>query len=359
MNYEVKLTWKFFLRILGARELASGDSTQIFRVRTGKSLLRDVGGTPQTGFFPWVLEPSGPFFSKVVKTAKLASITPQKTWFETTTAVFGGGQQLPFSGTYALRLYDDELCVSLDTSSFLLESLHELSAAVNLPVSAPIRAFAARIAEVVRIELGGSGVGSAELKVYPCLRVVAQPGAEPIQLARLTELLTRHALPSQGVIEEVYAKNRDHQVDGTLVLLDRQGLICYAPPTAHTDERASCDRRFISCSALLELAAAIQRLGLQHSKSALLCAADELVANPKRAIPNSTSASRAWRLLVDEFSLGPAAVQKASRSPISTPITAAHRAAGNTILCIAAATIELSAVITRSMERSCYLIGRD
>jgi nucleoside phosphorylase len=344
MSYDVRLTWKFFLQIPGSRELAAGDSTQIFSVRTGKSLLRDVGGTVQTDFFPLVLEPIGPFFSKIAKAAKLAAIALQKTGFETTTGVFGGREELPLRGNYALRSYGEELCVSIEVSPIRMESLNDLSAAVSPPTSAPLRSFAARLAEVVGAELGVSGLRAAGLKLYPCVRIVAQPEAVSVPLARLVELLTRHTAPSLGVIEDVYAKNRDHQVDGTLVLLDRQGVICYASPTAHADERANCDRRFVSCSALLELAAAIQRLGLRRDGSALMRAARQFLADPKRAIPNSTSASRAWSVFVEEFNLSPAPYLNASNARVSAVAGSAVSVPGATVLCIAAATIELSAV---------------
>lgn len=341
MTYDVSLTWKIFFRMPGARKLSPGESTSIFLVRTGKSLLRDVGGTVKAGFFPLVLEPAGSFFSKVAKAARAADINLKKVNFEATTAVFGAENDVPIVGMYTLHLYERHLCVSIETS-FSLANLNRLSGGVSLASNSPILAFSVRLADVVGAELGVT-VKATVPKIYPCLKIVADKASEPVQLSRLVELLTRHTAPSQTVIEDVYAKNRDHQVDGTLVLLDRQGVVCYAPPTAHSDEKASCDRRFLSCSALLEVGAAIQRLSLETDQSELLQAAEPLLKDPKLAIPNSVSASRAWRVLMNEFSLISPPGVIASTAPSTFPALPST-SSPTTILCIAAATIELSAV---------------
>lgn len=342
MNYSVKVTWKLFYRLTESRRLTAGEATSNFLVKTGKSILRDVGGTVQSDFSPLVLEPTGPFFSKIAKVARNSGMSLKKTQFATDGSFFGSSSNISLNGSFALHLYERQLCISID-SLFQLIELDELTAATSLPEPASIRSFAGQLAELVAADFGANGKISDNAKVYPCIKLIGKNTNLPVSINKLVELLTRHTAPSLNVVEEVYAKNISHQVDGTRALLDRQGIICYAPPGAHSDEIANCDRRFLSCSALLEVAAAIQRLTLDSTPSELLKTADSLLGNPKRAIPNSTSASRAWSVLTKEFGLWLDPKQAKSDDILTEPILASPRSK-KVILCIAAATVELSSV---------------
>jgi nucleoside phosphorylase len=342
MNYSVKVTWKLFYKLTDSRRPAAGEASSNFSVKTGKSLLRAIGGTVQSDFSPLVLEPTSPFFSKIAKAARNSGIALKKTQFEADGSVFGFSSNISLSGSFALHLYERQLCISID-GEFQLAALDDLAAAISLPESASIRLFAGRLAELVVADFGANGGISDSAKVYPCVKLISKNTDLPVSINRLVELLTRHASPSLNVVEEVYAKNISHQVDGTLALLDRQGIVCYAPPGAHSDEIANCDRRFLSCSALLEVAAAIQRLTLDAMPSELLRTADSLLVNPKRAIPNSTSASRAWSLLINEFGLCLHPKQAESDAFLTESIPELPRPKRN-VLCIAAATVELSSV---------------
>lgn len=343
MPYHVTVGWKIFWRLPPACHApAPTTKTKSFEARTGKSVLRDVGGSIQAEFFPTVLEPTGPFFSKVSRAARDASIALEKTRF--TAAGVDEHAGLTFAGTFAIHVYGNQLCVPVELDSISIAEVERLIALSDFSKHPNLKSFVVRIADVVGRELCADNLpNAADPKVYPCTKIVADARDQPVSLGFLTELLTRHTSPNLDVVEEVYSKNRKHQVDGTQVLLDRQGLVAYAPPTAHADERASCDRRYRSCSALIELAAAGQRLLSEREQSELLPALATLTLDPKSSIPNSVSASRAWQLLVSEFNLD--AARQYGQAPV--PTASDKQSLKDTptrVLCIVAATVELDAV---------------
>jgi len=114
-------------------------------------------------------------------------------------------------------------------------------------------------------------------------------------------LVTRHANVSVEIVNTVLEKNQTHQVDQTLLLVDKQGIAAYVPNgTVDSAARANLER-FNNSTAMLQLAAVL-KLKLRAGAA---IADDErfAICHPDEAITASISGQRIWSLFVLEFSL--------------------------------------------------------
>lgn len=375
MTLNLKLCWKVFHRLPdSAPEYVVGGTTDLFEVRTGKSILRDVGGNIESSFFPLVLEPKSPVFSKLLSTARQFGLRGSKLLFEGELPAAFAFTEGVLSCRFGLHLYGKHACISVDCQPFSASENIDLRKIQDLKSFPALQAMVRRLMELLTTRANKSLPVPGDFKVYPCLQIAAAPDARQFAETELAAIVTRHSRIRKSAADAVLAKNLDHQVDGTTTLVDRQGVLSYIPSSAHADEIDGSNRRFRSCVAMIELAAAGQRL-LNDQVSVPLATVEalrSLIFHPKLTIPNSTSAQRAWSLFSSEFNLVEAysncqrktTTADSTTNEILAPVTLVtdeisenHRVtevpsiiSGIRILCLAAATVELSTVSERLTE---------
>lgn len=91
------------------------------------------------------------------------------------------------------------------------------------------------------------------------------------------------------VISAVLNKNDSHQVDESLILVDKQGILSYVPFTAPSTEEGNL-QRFKNMTSMLELAAVIKlqiSSGVNLPKDLI-----KIITNPNQAISNSVSSQK-------------------------------------------------------------------
>lgn len=375
MTINLKLCWKVFHRLPdSAPQYTVGESTDLFEVRTGKSILRDVGGNIDSTFFPLVLEPKSPLFSKLSSTARRVGLRGSKLEFEgqLPTAFVVADQLLRCR--FGLHIYGRHACITVDCQSFAVPENIDLRKLQDLSSFPMLQVMVKKLMELLTTKANKTFPVPGDFKVYPCLQLAPTADARrQFSDVELAEVVTRHYRIRKSAAEDVLAKNLGHQVDGTTTLLDRQGVLSYIPPSAHADEVEGSNRRFRSCVAIIELAAAAHRLHKDQASmpSSTIESLRLLISNPRLTIPNSTSAQRAWSLLVDEFNLVGSysnlqvevkafkptmqdieVVASKVRDEIEDDRVIHSRlsSSGIRILCIAAATVELSTVSEQLAE---------
>ncbi|MFJ2546602.1 hypothetical protein ACIOVF_09075 [Pseudomonas sp. NPDC087612] len=114
------------------------------------------------------------------------------------------------------------------------------------------------------------------------------------------EILTRHTIEKSTIVDFVIQKNKTHQIDRTLILIDRQGVLSYLPPHCSARQIEGNCQRFNNASSLIEFASAIKR----DLKSGLV-SGDIIrpIIEAKYFLPDSVSAQHMWALMTSEFSL--------------------------------------------------------
>ncbi len=370
MTVNVKLTWKVFNRLPeAASDYVSGESTELFDVRTGKKILREVGGSIQSSFFPLVLEPKSPLFAKLLATAHHHGLAGSKMSFQGSVPSDFVPTKTALDCRFGIHVYGKHVCITVECEPFAVAEDIDLSKVQDLAFFPGLKAMVKRLMELLTSKGNRVLPVPGDFKVYPCMQLAAIPGTKPLSSTELAAIVTRHPKINNAATESVVAKNLDHQIDGTTTLVDRQGVLCYVPPTAHADETAGSDRRFRSCAAMIELAAAAQRV--MHDQinipTPVIESLASLIFNTRATIPNSTSAQRAWALFASEFSLAEGYKNVSQREPkvttampplavVASDPTVGNRAFKNStdpemrVLCLAAATIELSTVAARLQE---------
>lgn len=358
---QVTVAWKVFARLTDFKVgISAGQENSFFRVKTGKSILREMGGIVAPSFYPLVLEPKGPFFSKLAVAAKSSNVRAKKNslTFEFKLPL----SNLAVSTCFNIHLFHQFLCLSLTTSSInVAGDLCTLKSLRDIQFVDKFQNFINELLWIVADGLSAQIEDGITRKVFPDIQLTSLLPEEDLSPALLTELLTRHASPARNVVDELFEKNRAHQTDGTLALLDRQGIVCYVSSTSQPDEKQSNDRRFRSCSAMSELAAAAQRLlSDDATPQKFFSEAEGLILTPRNTIQNSTSAFKAWLLLQEEFGLKPETFSAArkrhavnqvgdeNRAPAKSVLikdTPSVQEGEQSVLCVVAASTELASVI--------------
>ncbi|MEM5314288.1 hypothetical protein [Paraburkholderia sp. JHI869] len=373
MSFNVKLSWRAFGRLPdSAPNYVAGEATSLFEVRTGKSVLREIGGDIESAFFPLVLEPQGPFFTRIAPVSRGYGFTNSKTVFHGTIPNRVSGASTSVSSKFGVHVYGRHVCVTIDCSTFEAADDSDFAIVQDISNYPGIVGLAKKIIEIVASGSGAAIPVHGDLKVFPCIQITALSEQAQLSSSDLVEVITRHPRANDDLVEEMFEKNRKHQIDGTTTLLDRQGIVCYLPSSAHPDEKASSDRRFRSCAAMIELAAAAQRRLRDTSTldDDVIDALSRLIEDPEGAIPNSTSAQRAWVLLSKEFSL--AETLEKAKGKVRVLRDVSTRGTGHSqhkvtesgasaevrdgkigtrsVLCVAAAAVELAAVYAQLKE---------
>ncbi len=351
VSYSVKLVWKVFGRLAddvrpyeeaygtggdGPREPAD----QLFNVTTGKSFLRDIGGNAKSTFVPLVLAPTHVFYNALRPTVVQSRLSLHGKKFPLELNLTSSAEAVRIN--FSISAFGRTVCISIQTDEFSVTdpaSLANLQLIDNHPgLVAVTKKVLAMVETRSKYQNGRSG----GLKSFPCVQIVALPGAADISPQFLTRLITRHAGANELLTKSQERKNESHAIDSTVLFCDRQGIVAFAPASASDHERTGMKRRFKSATAMLELGAAIQRLldardPLSKSK---LEAIDALVNGSEVVFANSTSGYIIWNLFLDEFKLRSALDLRVKKQNLIV----AELEMKTTVLCMAAATVEFNAI---------------
>jgi len=228
MSYDVKLQWLLVVKMTSLGIDSLNRSNFLFNKKSGKGVVRAVGGKIRTNYAPVVLEPTTMFHQALKDTRKRCHVE---------------GKKFPYvmhdesglvSGRFnvSLHLFGSILCVSLALDDVEIDCISRLSELQKLTNHFALVVMMRKI-----IAIAVSGASDAKPldnlpKYYPATRIVSNETDDADWQAQMVALLTRHPMPSEHVIAKVLHKNQPHQVDRSLLLVDKQGIVAYVPADA-------------------------------------------------------------------------------------------------------------------------------
>lgn len=367
MPYHINLGWKIVGSIANSATDYKRDQISLFNTCTGKGLLQDVGGNVVQSFFPVVLVPTPVFYNGIRPALQSGAISGKK---------FPLVAHIPsefcavvsrVSLNLAIHVYDGQVCLSVRYSGIDVPDEVDFSGLQDIARHPALLVLAKRVMSIVLAATPDASEYGGDLKAYPCLHIEATAGTPDLSRESLASIVTRHPEVNAAITQSVFDKNDIHQVDSSTLLLDRQGIISFVPATAADATKRANKRRVRSCFAMLELAAIASRCLRAFKGSSRRDMIDELtplLGDSKDAIPDSTTAQRAWQLISNEFGLSRALAGAAkilsdtnpilttsqgsleimSKSNRSDTLGALLMEPNKSVLCIAAAVTEFSAV---------------
>jgi nucleoside phosphorylase len=140
-----------------------------------------------------------------------------------------------------------------------------------------------------------------EPQIFPAIHIQALEEDMPDWKSQLVSLVTRHPNVNVDVVNKVLEKNQTHQLDRTLLLVDKQGVAAYVPSGTTSDAVNASLARFENSVAMLQLGAVL-RLKLR-AKVGLTDDERWAITSPNEVVPASVSGRRIWSLFVLEFLL--------------------------------------------------------
>jgi len=293
MTFLVHLLWKVLVPL---GEGAAPTNSKLFNLGGGKSFIRRLGGDFRLEHPPVLLSPTDLFHLALRPTRLELGLDGSRFPYQFESAE----PNEQFSVNFAIHRHDDSLCVTVRLAPFfvakgadwaLLQDLRQHS--ILWPLARKVLALALT---------GDSSAGlSREPQVLPALHIQAREQDWPDWKSQLVSVVTRHADVGENVVNAVLEKNQTHQVDRTLLLVDKQGVAAYVPSQTLDAAAAANLGRFDHSAEMLQLAGALriqlrQRLTITSDASAA-------ILDPSAAVPASVSGRRIWSLLVQEFSL--------------------------------------------------------
>ncbi|MBA4252207.1 MAG: hypothetical protein C0442_10870 [Chlorobiaceae bacterium] len=296
MAYKTKITWKVFQETNQNSPDYGLTGHLLFNVVKSKAILRDIGGNIDPLYIPFVLNPTIVFF-QTLKTCRR---------FPYIQKVSDGIATHDVSLDVGIHLFEKEICLTVCIDEITLDEKVNLASFQKLENHPEIHKLVIKILSMIVTGSRSSTAISNRPKIYPCLSITSENGQSDLTDKQLVSLLTRHPEPLKNIVDAVLSKNSHHQIDSTYSLVDRQGVLCYIPSTATEEEKNGNKRRFKSCAAAVEFAAAIshelENFSQLSSKFPISKIAT-FIENADSAVPKSTSAQNLWLLLVKEFYL--------------------------------------------------------
>lgn len=340
MTYRVQVRWKVFSDIPHSTPLDFFESASpIFHRRTGKSLLREIGSNAKDTFVPLVLEPTHIFYNALQKVLQENNIVGKKLPFAFPLSL-GANHSVSVNINIAVRLYNRVICVAVESDYFDAPDDADFMTIRQLDSHKELLSVVQTIVAIVRQGSRHPEVTGDSLRALPCLLITSTETSPQLSQDFLAEVVTGHPDVNSSVTNSLICRNLEHQIDKTTLLSDKQGVVFYAPPRTSAPSLASMPRRFGSATAMLELAAALQRLLKIENRVSTeeFGAIQQLVNNADIVFSNSFSGRILWNLFIREFKLSnyTEIMARKMQSPQPQKIIK--------VLCIAAAQIELKSI---------------
>ncbi|MFM1137906.1 hypothetical protein WFK84_12495 [Yersinia enterocolitica] len=339
MKYCVRLEWLVITKLPYSDIYNSGDNRILFNPKGGKNFLRSIGGNICSQYSPIILEPTALFHSTLSTFRGEYGFTGKRFPYVSDFSLPGISVRVNIN----LHLFDSVLCVkvSIDDIEIELEKNVSFRNIQDLNESKKIVTLVKKIiAMILEGNRNAVPVGTTP-KIYPAIRIVPLEKDYHNWKLKMVELVTRHEKLLESVAHSVLEKNIAHQVDHSLLLLDKQGIVSYVPYAA--PETASGNlQRYNNAVSMLELAA-ILKVQIESCK-ALSEKEEQLINNPDEAIPDSVSSQKVWNLVNKELKL-PTTLQKNNKKMNDSSVK-------RKILLVTVTEVESKAVINNVFQNT-------
>ncbi|WP_439056136.1 hypothetical protein ACSJLZ_003253 [Serratia bockelmannii] len=294
MSFKLEQSWKVLISL---------DETspnyyaphELFSLESGNNFLRKIGGGMECFLIsPLVLRPTIVFCNAISRIIKKAGFTGNKFPYKKNEDVLNIITHSYFEKYIVLTVRYTKTYNSQPTN------LSEITILNNHP-------------EIYKLILSFAGIikngdykNITPLTSIPTLRctlIEMFDGDFYFEKNQLIESLTGHMQPVQNIVDDVLERNKGHQLNEALTLIDKQGVIQNIPYDFSGKNEAQ--KKYISCCNLFELMIVINRtiqddyLGANRLFIKALAA---LVRNPERVV-NSFTARKTIEQFTKDFHL--------------------------------------------------------
>jgi len=294
MKFRVHLLWKILVPLNRAHAAAAG--SKLFNTAGGKSFARRLGGDFALEGTPMVLSPTDLFHSALKPIRLELGLRGSRFPYLTQSAAGLDPQSI----NVAVHLHEGALCLTVRLAPFFVTSTDVWFSLQDLRKHPVLWPLTRRILDLAVTGNSTSRLGR-EPQVLPAIHIQALEKDPEDWLSKLASVVTRHENVNDDVVSSVVDKNLTHEVDQTLLLVDKQGIAAYVPNQTSEAAASANLNRFEQSVAMLQLAGAL-RIELRSGRSVASDAA-RAILDPSSVITASVSGRRIWSLLVQEFSL--------------------------------------------------------
>lgn len=296
MGYRVKLQWSVITKLPSDSINFLNDSCILFNFKGGKSFLRSIGGKIRCSYEPVTLEATDIFHADLKKSKEELGFSGKKFPYALDDFLPGISTRLNVN----FHLFGNVLC-----SNYILDEIDvaddvDLSQLQRIENHPQIKNLILKIAGIFKEGKRHAHSVPSLPKYYPAIRIVSLKKDAESWRSDMATLVARHPQMRNEVVSAVLSKNDPHQVDESLILVDKQGILAYVPFTAPLTAAGNF-QRFKNMASMLEFAAVIKlqmSMGENLPKDII-----KIITNPDQAISNSVSSQKSWILLNSEFKL--------------------------------------------------------
>lgn len=295
MSYKLNQSWKILITLDDTTPNYFSEH-KLFVAESGTSFLRKIGGRMENfAISPIVLRPTIVFNNAISKLNKELGIVGKKSPYKKDNNIL----------SFTIHAYFEKYIVLtinyIDTNVISFESLKKIT---NLSYYPEINNFTLAIAGLIK---SGNYKNFRPLKTLPTLRCtsieIIDVNSTLVDDCRLVESLSGHTQPVKSIIDDVLKRNKDHQLNEALTLIDKQGVIQQIPYNFIGKKEA--ERKYNSCCNIFELMMVISASIKNESLSKnhiYFNAISELVNSPEKVVYSFT-AIRTIEQFVKDFHL--------------------------------------------------------
>ncbi len=296
MRYSVKLQWGIAVEMPPAGMMALNSSNLLFNRKGGTGFLRSIGGRIRTTYAPIVLEPTDIFHYSLGKLLKKIKYSGRKLPYTIENFVLDIASKVNIK----FDLFGRILYINIILDEFDVGEECDLVKLQILDSHADLKSLVLQVLAIATTCDRHAKPFASLPRSYPAIRLVSLKD-DPINWqSEMALLVSRHPKMLDTVVAAVLEKNGPHQVDHSLLLIDKQGIVAYVPFCAPATTAGNL-QRFRNAVAMLELAVVLQT---QLAKKVLLPPdAEGIILSAGDAIAGSVSAQKAWELVNADFKL--------------------------------------------------------
>lgn len=290
MTATILTRWKLLLN-LSTEEGASLPS--LFNRATSRTFIKAMGGRATIEYAPATLTCTTRFYELLQEKTKGIGFSGPK--FPLNHA------RRDFNLHMRFRLHGTVLVIEIERSCLPFREQNALDE-ILFHRQAEVVALAKAVFGLIKDPNPGFDPLQQVPKAYYCMRVVGDYESLPPRNV-LVELLTRHRMPSDMVVDSVFDRNAMLQSDASTLLIDRQGVVMAIPSEIADDETVI--RRFQAACNMFEMVTAIERMTEQKTLGTLneveLGNIDAYFLAPDERFRFSTSSRFLWTRITSEF----------------------------------------------------------
>lgn len=295
MAFKLEQSWKILIS-LDDKSPDYVDSHKLFLLESGKSFMRKIGGGMENfEISPLVLRPTITFNNAISKIANKLGFTGNKAPYKKGSETLNITIHLYFEKYIILTLKHTKA----DIPSAV--NLREITLLTHYP---DIYKLALSIAGLIK---SGNYKNISPLTSIGTLRCtsieISDDNSNHFDDSDLVESLTGHLQPVQNIVHDVLKRNRTHQLNEALTLIDKQGVIQQIPYAFPAKKEAH--KKYMICCNLFELFIlinkAVQDKALGTNKN-FIKAITLLVKTPEKIV-NSYTAIKTIEQFLKDFHL--------------------------------------------------------